>query len=87
MMITDETKLPIFLERKIKLQRRQAVVAILRMKIFNPVGDSRQVLLVPKQLKFCDFRLDLYCHKKWAACESIVEYFGRNGVNPAGNET
>ena len=43
----DENKVPIFLDRKVKLQPGQAVVAIFRMKNLNSLSDSKQVCLVP----------------------------------------
>ena len=46
-IITDENKVPIFLDRKIKLQPGQAVVAIFRMRNSNSLSDSKQVCLVP----------------------------------------
>ena len=46
-IITDENKVPIFLERKLKLQPGQAVVAIFRMRNLNSLSDSKQVCLVP----------------------------------------
>ena len=44
-IITDENKVPVFLDRKVKLQ--QAVVAIFRMRNLNSLSDSKQVCLVP----------------------------------------
>ena len=46
-IITDENKVPIFLERKVKLQPGQGVVAIFRMRNLNSLSDSKQVCLVP----------------------------------------
>ena len=46
-IITDENKIPIFLDRKVKLQPGQAVVAIFRMRSLNSLSDSKQVCLVP----------------------------------------
>ena len=46
-MITNENKTPIFLDRKVKLQQAQAVVAIFRMRNLNSLSDSKQVCLVP----------------------------------------
>ena len=43
----DGNKVPIFLDRKVKLQPGQAVVAIFRMKNLNSLSDSKQVCLVP----------------------------------------
>ena len=39
-IITDENKVPIFLDRKVKLQPGQAVVAIFRMRNLNSLNDS-----------------------------------------------
>ena len=46
-IITDENKVPIFLDRKVKLQPGQALVAIFRMRNLNSLSDSKQVCLVP----------------------------------------
>ena len=46
-LITDENKVPIFLDRKVKLQPGQALVAIFRMRNLHSLGESKQVCLVP----------------------------------------
>ena len=46
-IITDKNRVPIFLDRKLKLQSGQAVVAIFRMRNLNSLSDSKQVCLVP----------------------------------------
>ena len=46
-IITDENEVPIFLDRKVKLQPGQVVVAIFRMRSLNSLSDSKQVCLVP----------------------------------------
>ena len=46
-VITDEIKVQIFLDRKVKLQPGQAMVAIFRMRNLNSLSDSKQVCLVP----------------------------------------
>ena len=46
-IIRDENKVPIFLDRKVKLQPGHAVVAIFRMRILNSLKDSKHVSLVP----------------------------------------
>ena len=46
-IITDESKVPFFLDRKVKLQPGQAVVAIFRMRNLNSLSDCKQVCLVP----------------------------------------
>ena len=46
-IITDENKVPIFLDRKVKLQPGQTVLAIFRMRNLDSLSDSKQVCLVP----------------------------------------
>ena len=46
-IITDENKVPIFLDRNVRLKSGQAVVAIFRMRSLNSLSDSKQVCLVP----------------------------------------
>ena len=46
-IITDKKKVPIFLDRKVKLQPGLAVVAISRMRNLSSLNDSKQVCLVP----------------------------------------
>ena len=46
-IITDGNKVPILLDRKVKLLPGQAVVAIFRMRNLNSLSDSKQVCLVP----------------------------------------
>ena len=46
-IITDENKVSFFLDRKVKLQPGQAVVAIFRMRSLNSLSDSKQLCLVP----------------------------------------
>ena len=46
-IVTDENKVPIFLDIKVKLAPGQAVVAICRMINLNSLSDSKQVCLVP----------------------------------------
>ena len=48
-ILTDENKVPIFLDRKVKLQPGQAVVAIFRIRNLNSLSDSKQVCLVPNR--------------------------------------
>ena len=47
MIITDKNKVPIFLDRKVKIQPGKTVVAIFRMRKLNSLSDSKQVCLVP----------------------------------------
>ena len=46
-IITVENKVPISLDRKVKIQPGQAVIAILRMRNLIFSSDSKQVRLVP----------------------------------------
>ena len=41
-IITDKNKVPIFLDRKVKLQLGQAVVAIFRMRNLNSLSDRNR---------------------------------------------
>ena len=46
-IITDENKVRIFLDRKVKLQLGQALAAVFKMRILKSLSDSKQVCLVP----------------------------------------
>ena len=46
-ILADENKVPVCLDRKVKLQPGQAVLAIFRMRTLNLLSDSKQVCLVP----------------------------------------
>ena len=46
-IITDENKVPIVLDRQVKLQLGQAVVAIFRMRNLKSLSDSKQICVVP----------------------------------------
>ena len=46
-ILTDQTKVPIFLDRKFRLKPHQAVVASFRMRNLNELSNDRQVCLVP----------------------------------------
>ena len=46
-IVTDENKIPIFLDRKVQLQPGQGVVAVFRMRNLNSLSDSWQVCCVP----------------------------------------
>ena len=46
-IITDENKVSVFLDRKVKLQPGQAVVATFRMRNSNSLSDTKQVCSVP----------------------------------------
>ena len=46
-ILTDENKVPVFLDRKEKLQPGQAVVAIFRMRNLISLSDTKQVCSVP----------------------------------------
>ena len=43
-IITDENKVPIFLDRKVKTQPGPAVVAIFRMRNLNSLNDSNRYI-------------------------------------------
>ena len=87
-IITDENKVPVFLDRKVKLQPGQAVVAIFRMRNLNSLSDSKQVCLVPNpnSQSSGDFRPELLGNAKRTVCQCVVEHTGHHGFNPAWKE-
>ena len=50
-IFTNQAKVPIFLDRKVKLKPNQAVVATFRMRNLNELSNDRQVCLVPNPNK------------------------------------
>ena len=46
-ILTNENKVPIFVDRKVKIQSGPAVIAIFRMRNLNSLSGSKQVCLVP----------------------------------------
>ena len=86
-IITDENKVPIFLDRKVKLQPGQAVVEIFRMRNLNSLSDSQQVYLVPNpNSQFGDFMPELLGNAKRNVCQCVIEHTGHHGFNPAWKE-
>ena len=47
MVLINQAKVPVFLDRKVKLKPNQAVVATFRMRNLNELSNDRQVCLVP----------------------------------------
>ena len=47
MILINQAKVPIFLDRKVRLKPNQAVIATFRMRNLNEVSNDRQVCLVP----------------------------------------
>ena len=87
--ISDENKIPNFLERKLKLQPRKPVVATFRMRFLNTKSDSKQVCLAANPCIQISMILDrsFSVTQKRAVCECIVEYTGKYGFIPAWKET
>ena len=83
--ISDENKIPNFLERKLKLQPRKPVVATFRMRFLNTKSDSKQVCLAANPCIQISMILDrsFSVTQKRAVCECIVEYTGKYGFIPA----
>ena len=46
-IVSDENKVPIALDRKVKLQPGRAVITLLRMRKLSSLSDDKQVFLVP----------------------------------------
>ena len=84
-IIADENKVPIFLDRKVKLQPGQAEVAIFRMRNLNSLSDSKQVYLVPNPNSQSSVILGLRLlgNAKRTVCQCVIEHTGHHGFNPA----
>ena len=85
-IITDENEVPIFLDRKVKLQPGQDVVANFRMRNLNSLSDSEQVFLMPNP-NSQNFRPELHGNSKRTVCQCFIEHTGHHGFNPAWKET
>ena len=87
-IITDENKVPIFLDRKVKLQPGQAVVAIFRMRNLNSLSDSKQVCLVPNPNSQSSVILgrSFSVTRNGLCVQCVVEHNGHHGFNPAWKE-
>ena len=87
-IITDENKVPIFLDIKVKLQPGQAVITTFRMRNLNSLSDSKQVCLVPNpNSKLGTFRPELFSNTKRSVCQCVVEQAGHHGYDPAWKPT
>ena len=88
MIITDENKVQIFLDRKLKLQPGQAVVAIFRMRNLNSLSDSKLVCFVPNpnsQSSVISGRS--FSVTRNGLCVSVLlKHTGQHGFNPAWKE-
>ena len=86
-IITDENKVPIFLDRKVNLQPGQAVVAIFRRRNLNSLSDSKQVCLVPNPNSQSSVILARsFSVTQNGLCVSVIEHAGHHGFNPAWKE-
>ena len=47
LIMANENKVPVFLNRRVRLEANEAAIVGLRMKNFNEVSDSKQVCIVP----------------------------------------
>ena len=47
LIMANESKVPVFLSRTVRLKANEAAIVSLRMKNFNELGDSKQVCIVP----------------------------------------
>ena len=80
---TDESKIPMFLDRKVKLQPRQAVVAIFGMRILNPLNDCKQgCLLLNTNSQNSVVLGRSFSVLQNTVCGCINENTGHNGFNP-----
>ena len=88
-ILINQAKVPIFLDRKVRLKPNQAVVATFRMKNLNELSNDRQVCLVPNlnSKKLGYFRKKLLTHAERTVCECVIEHRSNNSDNTEGTET
>ena len=85
-IITDKNKVPIFLDRKVKLQPGQAVV-IFRMRKLNSLSDRKQVCLVPNPNSQSSVILGRsFSVTQNGLCQWVIEHTGHHPFNPAWKE-
>ena len=86
---TDENNVPIFSDRKVKLQPGQAVVAIFRMRNLNSLSDTKQVCLVPNpnsQSSVILGRSFSVTRNGLCVSQCVIEQTGHHGFNPTWKE-
>ena len=88
-ILINQAKVPIFLDRKVRLKPNQAVVATFRMRNLNELSNNRQVCLVPnpnsKSSAILGRSFSL-THSERTVCECIIEHRGNNSDNTEGKE-
>ena len=86
-VILDENNITIFLDRTVKIQPGQAVVAIFRMRNLNLLSDSKQVCLV----KNPNSQRSVFLGWSFSVTRNglcfFIEHTGHHGFNPAWKET
>ena len=83
-ILINQAKVPIFLDRKVRLKPNQAVVATFRMRNLNELSNDRQVCLVPNPNSKSSAILT---HSERTVCECVIEHRSNNSDNTEGKET
>ena len=74
-ILINQAKMPIFMDRKVRLKTNQAVVAAFRMRNLNELSIDRQVYLVPNPIS------------QSGLCECVVEHRSNNSDSAEWKET
>ena len=53
LIMANETKAPVFLNRRVRLKANEAAIVRLRMKNYNELSDNKQVCIVPNPCGLC----------------------------------
>ena len=81
-ILINQAKVPIFLDRKVRLKPNQAVVATFRMRSFNELSNDRQVCLVPNP----NNKSSAILGRSFSLTECVVEHRSNNSDNTEGKE-
>ena len=88
-ILINQAKVPIFLDRKVRLKPNQAVVATFRMRNLNELSNDRQVCLVPNP----NSKSSAILGRSFSLTQSglcvrcVIEHRSNNSDNTEGKET
>ena len=87
-ILINQAKVPIFLDRKVRLKPNQAVVATFRMKILNELSNDRQVCLVSNPNSKSSAILGRsFSLTQSGLCVCVIEHRSNNSDYTEGKET
>ena len=88
-ILINQAKVPIFLDRKVRLKPNQAVVATFRLRNLNELSNDRQVCLVPNSNSKSSAILGrrFLTHSERTVCECAIEHRSKYSDNTEEKET